>query len=298
MPDEDKNTERARPDLLRQFIESSSVQTFILVVIIFNAIILGLGTSKTINAMMDGRMADVLGVLDNICLWIFVVEISIKLIVYRHRFVFDGWNDFDFIIVAISLFPNLGNLSILRALRIMRAMRIMSIVPQMRQVVQALLGALPGMTSVIAVLVLIFYVAAVMATRMYGDAQNPDIREWFGTLGRSLYSLFQIMTLESWSHGIVRIVMVEYPWAWAFFVPFIIITSFMVLNLFIALIVTSMQSVYETSLAEEADELEENLAAERRDLMDKISTLTEEIGAMRKELGRIREFPTDRDLEP
>ncbi len=115
----------------------------------------------------------------------------------------------------------------LRALRILRVLRAISIVPSLRRVVEGLINALPGMGSVFALMSLIFYIAAVMATKLFGAAFD----EWFGTIGRSAYSLFQIMTLESWSMGIVRPVMEVYPWAWAFFVPFILVTTFAVVNL-------------------------------------------------------------------
>jgi len=287
-------TKPARPDPLRALVESHSIQTFILLVIIVNAIVLGMQTSPRINGWFDGGMGSTLDIIDSVCLWIFVVEIVVKLLVYRHRFFRDGWNIFDFVIVGISLAPAMGNISILRALRIMRAMRILSMVPQMRQVVQALVRALPGMASVIVVLLLLFYVAAVMATRMFGG-MFPD---WFGSVGKSLYSLFQIMTLESWSMGIVRPVMREFPWAWAFFVPFIIATSFTVLNLFIALIVTSMQSIYQATVQEEAEELEDTIDKRHREIVRTVEALAREVNGLRDEMTQWRRAETahqDRD---
>ena len=112
------------------------------------------------------------------------------------------------------MLPASGPLAILRALRVLRVLRLMSVVPQMRTVIQALITAIPGMVSIIGLITLIFYVSAVLATNFFGS----DFDEWFGSVGASMYSLFQIMTLESWSMGIVRPVMVEYPHAWAFFV--------------------------------------------------------------------------------
>jgi voltage-gated sodium channel len=141
-------------------------------------------------------------------------------------------------VVGVALVPTAGSLSVLRALRIVRVLRLISTVPAMRRVVGALFSAIPGMGTIAALLGLLFYVFAVMATNLFGAA-FPD---WFGTLGRSAYSLFQVMTLESWSMGIVRPVMVTYPLAWAFFLPFILVTSFAVLNLFIGIIVDAMQT--------------------------------------------------------
>lgn len=217
---------------LRTVIESQGFQSFITGVIIVNAATIGLETSKSAMAAVGG----ILFVLDLAALAIFIIEISAKLFVYRLSFFRNPWNVFDFTIVAVALVPAGEGISVLRALRILRALRLISMVPQMRLVVQALLSAIPAMGSVIALLALIFYVAAVMATKLFG----ADFPEWFGTVGASLYTLFQIMTLESWSMGIARPVMEVHPYAWAFFVPFILIITFAVLNLFIAIVVNAM----------------------------------------------------------
>tara|TARA_B100000513_G_scaffold126929_1_gene56392 strand:+ start:319 stop:1170 length:852 start_codon:yes stop_codon:yes gene_type:complete len=217
---------------LQSFIEAEGTRRFIIAVIILNAIVIGLETSP---AIMDAA-GDALVLLDHLAVAVFVAEIIIKLIVYRFRFFTSAWNVFDFLIVAISLTPATEGLTVLRALRILRALRLVSAVPKMRVVIQALLEAVPGMSSVLALLCLVFYIAAVMATKLFAG----DFPDWFGTIGRSAYTLFQIMTLESWSMGIVRPVMEVHPYAWVFFVPFILIVTFAVLNLFIAIIVNSM----------------------------------------------------------
>ncbi len=219
--------------------------------------------------------------IDTLALWVFTVEIGLKLWLYRTRFVNDGWNVFDFAIVAVAWLPSAGPLSVLRALRIMRVLRLVSVVPQMRSVVGALFKALPGMGSIIAVLMLVFYVAAVMATKLFGEA----FPEWFGSIGASMYSLFQIMTLESWSMGIVRPVMEEFPAAWAFFVPFIVVTSFTVLNLFIALIVNSMQSM-QAETTSESLRAEAAIAHDERELLlRRIEELAGEVRGLRKSIG-------------
>lgn len=289
-----------RLDPLRTFVESGFFQAFILFVIVVNAIILGLATSDAIMESVGSWISSI----DTICLLIFIVEMFLKLFVYRHRYFKDGWNVFDFLIISISVpsllgFDFLGNISILRAARILRAMRIMSIVPQMRQIVTALASALPGMASVIVVLLLLFYIAAVMATQSFGSPDSTDaevmrdLPEWFGSVGKSLYTLFQIMTLESWSHGIVRIVMREYPLAWAFFVPFIVITSFMVLNLFIALIVTSMQNVYEEQHSEKKDSIEDSFELQRKLFREEIATLSRQVAELRDDLLTQRDTTDD-----
>ena len=258
---------------IRAFVESGAFNAFVTAVIIVNAITLGLETSPAIVATY-GTM---LHVADRAALWIFTIELLLKLYVYKGRFFRDGWNVFDFAIVTIAWIPAAGPLSVLRALRIMRILRLVSIVPSMRKVVGALFGALPGMGSIVAVLLLVFYIAAVMATNLFGEA----FPQWFGNVGASMFSLFQIMTLESWSMGIVRPVMDVFPYAWAFFVPFIIITSFTVLNLFIAIIVNSMQAL-NAETNEEIHEEAELAHDEREALARQIGELTEEVRRLQR----------------
>ena len=262
---------------LRRLVEHPTFARVIAVVIAVNAVTLGLETSDQVMA----RVGPLLIVLDRLALAIFTVEIGLRIAAHGWRFFRGGWNWFDFVLVAISLIPASGNLSVLRALRILRALRLLSVVPQMRQVVRALLAAVPGMLSVVAVLALVFYVSAVLATKLFGMSDHPDMQTWFGTIGRSMYTLFQIMTLESWSMGIVRPTMEVYAWAWVFFLPFIVVTSFAVLNLFIALIVNAMQSRSEEDFAEEH--------RDRRQVRDEaVATLSAEIVALRREVAGLR----------
>ncbi len=223
-------------DKITEVIESSRFQALIIGVIVFNAIILGFETSKSTMA----EYGTIVHGLDQVCLAIFTTELTLKLFARRGRFFRSGWNIFDFAVVAISYVPAGAGLSVLRALRILRVLRLVSAVPRLRRVVEGFVTALPGMASVFALMALIFYIAAVIATKLFGDA----FPIWFGTLGHSAFSLFQIMTLESWSMGIVRPVMEVFPYAWAFFVPFILITTFAVVNLIVGLIVNSMQEAH------------------------------------------------------
>jgi voltage-gated sodium channel len=265
---------------LRQFVMRDAVKNTVLAVIIFNAVTLGMSTSNAVMASFGPLMT----LIDRAVLGIFVLELSLKLYAFGWAFWRDPWNIFDFFVVSIGLLPQTSGLSALRGLRVIRALRLLSVVPQMRAVVQALLDALPGMGAVIIMLSIVYYVFAVMATIMYGDA-FPD---WFGTLGRSLYSLFQIMTLESWSMGIVRPVMQAYPYAWAFFVPFIVITAFSVLNLFIGLLVNTMQSAVEDETEKEMEELR-NLVRTETDVVDShVAEMHAEIKLMRAEITALR----------
>ncbi|WP_119679699.1 ion transporter [Indioceanicola profundi] len=263
---------------LQRLVESAGFQRFIIAVILVNAVTLGLETSESAMA----AMGPLLITLDRLALAIFVVELALKLWVYRLGFFRQGWNNFDFAIVAVSLAPLVGvgwggNLSVLRALRILRVLRLLSVVPQMRAVIQALFGALPGMGAIIAVLALIYYVSAVLATKLFA-ASFPD---WFGTIGRSMYTLFQVMTLESWSMGIVRPVMEIYPYAWVFFIPFIVLVTFAVLNLFIAIIVNSMQALHDADSKAEAEAREDKARAERESMADELRGLRADLAALR-----------------
>ena len=264
-------------DHLRRLVESGRTQKVIAAVIVVNAVTLGLETSPTVMA----EAGDLLLAADRLIVTIFVLEILAKLVVWRLGFFRDPWNVFDFLIVGISLVPGAQAFTVLRALRVLRLLRLISVVPSMRQVVEGLLRAIPGMASIGGLLVLLFYVFGVMATMLFG-ASFP---EWFGTLGRSMYSLFQIMTLESWSMGIVRPVMEVYPYAWAFFVPFILCTAFAVLNLFIAVIVNAMQSEHEAEHQAAMAGITEATHADAERLERELQTLAREIRELRRELG-------------
>ena len=259
---------------LARLVKSAGFQHFITIVIILNAITLGLETSEKAVAHLDPLLA----VLDRIALTIFVIELSMKISVYHWRFFKEGWNIFDFLIVAVSLIPAAGTFSILRALRILRVLRMFSVIPRLRAVIQALLEAIPGMASILMVLILVYYVAAVLATQLFGAA----FPVWFGSLGKSMFSLFQIMTLESWSMGIVRPVMQVFPWSWVFFVPFIVLTSFTVLNLFIAILVSTIQSQHESERREEMAVIQGIAHEESELLLQQIQNLHQELSEVRE----------------
>lgn len=253
---------------LQQLVSSKSFERVVIAAIVLNSITLGLETSKDMMA----SHGDLLYLLDRLFLTLFSLEVILKLTAFRTQYFRDPWNGFDFIIVAIAWIPAAGPFSVLRALRILRALRLLSAVPQLRKVVSGLLTSLPGFGAVAALLVILFYIGAVMATKLFG----PEFPEWFGSIGKSAYSLFQIMTLESWSMGIVRPVMQSYPYAWTFFVPFILVTSFTTLNLLIAVLVNSMQT--------ETEAAAENRAQKSHDERVRIFQELEEIKAEIKSL--------------
>ncbi len=222
---------------LKSLIESRRFDLAITVLIVINAITLGLETSPGAVA----AFGPLLTAIDRAILAVFVVELAIRAIVYRADFFRDPWRIFDLVVIGFALLPATGPLSVLRALRILRVLRLISIVPSLRRVVTGFITALPGMGSIMLLLGLMFYVFAVMATKLYGTS-FPDL---FGGIPESLYTLFQVMTLEGWSDGVVRPVMEIYPNAWLFFILFIIATSFTVLNLFIGVIVAAMEAEHD-----------------------------------------------------
>jgi voltage-gated sodium channel len=245
-----------------EILERPFVARFIVGVIVLNAVLLGLETSASVMA----QFGPLILMLDMICLCIFIAEIAAKLFAHGMRFFRSGWNIFDFIIVGIALVPGAQGFSVLRALRILRVLRVISVAPSLRRVVEGFITALPGMGSVFLLMAIIFYIGAVMTTKLFGSS----FPEWFGTLGRSGYSLFQIMTLESWSMGIVRPVMEVYPYAWAFFVPFIMVTTFAVVNLLVGLIVNSMQDAHHEDDVVATDAYRDEVMAKLKAIEDKL----------------------------
>lgn len=269
--------------VLAAWVESARVQRFVVAVILVNGVVLGLQTGGS----GGGAGGSVLQRLDAVCLAIFVVELSLKLYAHGWRFFRSGWNIFDLVIVGIALVPATGALSVLRTLRILRVLRLISTMPRLRFVVESLMKALPGMAAIGGLLLLVFYVGAVIATNLFGE----EFPQWFGSLGASFFSLFQIMTLESWSMGIVRPVMEVFPWAWAFFVPFILLSAFTVLNLFIAVIVDSMQTLRahddeEAAAADQAAEAPTGAPADRDAQVAALQARLDEAVVLLRELSR------------
>ena len=252
---------------LAAIMDGPQVQRLITALILINAAILGLLTSPPIVAQWGWLLLPV----DMFILAVFVIELGLRFAARGLALLRDPWAVFDCLVIGISLVPASGPFSVLRALRVLRVLRLVSINPNMRKVVQALLASLPGMGSIIMLMALIFYVSAVMATQLFGER----FPEWFGTLTASLYSLFQMMTLDSWSSGTVRPIMAVYPQAWLFFIPYVLIATFMMLNLFIAVIVNAMQDAQGPNPEARAREQRERL-------------ILEELQALRAELSEVR----------
>lgn len=262
------NIERAR-----NFLQHPKTERIIAALIILNALVLGLETSQTLMT----HYGWLLDPLDHILLGIFVIEVLTRLVVTGRGFFRDPWNVFDFIVITLSLMPQTGPLSVLRALRILRVLRLVSAVPTLRRVVGGLIQSLPGIGAIAFLLTLVYYCFAVMATNLFG-ADHPEA---FGTMGRSAYSLFTVMTLEGWNE-LANNVMKTHPYAWLFFIPYILTTTFTVLNLFIAIIVTAMQN--------EADKIREAEMREHREEQKALEELSDKENVL---LAEIRELRTE-----
>ena len=226
---------QASREYVSQVVEHGLFQKAIMALIILNSIVLGLQTSPEIMSYIGTEI----NLFDEGVLVIFIIELGLRIYAKGLFFFRDPWGVFDFLVVAITLAPTNESLAVLRALRVLRVFRTISTVPRLRRIVAALLNAVPAVGAIIALLLLVFYVFSVITTTLFGQ----DFPVYFGTIGKSMFTLFQIMTLESWSMGIVRPIMEIYPWAWIVFVIFLIVSSFTVLNLFIAIIIDSIQTL-------------------------------------------------------
>lgn len=266
---------------LQAFLESRKFESFIGVVIVLNAAVLGF---ETMPAIADVH-GELLHLADRAMLAFFVVELVARLVVYRQRFFRDPWRNFDLAVIGISLLPATGGLAVLRAFRILRVLRLIGFVPSMRRVVGGLFAAIPGMGSILLLLCLVFYVFSVMAAKLYGER----FPEFFGGIGGAAFTLFQIMTFESWAMGVVRPVMEAYPYAWIFFIPFILATSFTVLNLFIGVIVSAMQAEHDGKQQAAAAAAEPGPAApSMADVALDPQLILDELRALRRELESLR----------
>lgn len=262
---------------IRNFVESKSVQSFIVALIIFNSITIGMETSHAIMHSFGKTLL----LIDKIILTIFVIEILLKLYAYRFGFFRSGWNVFDFSIVAIALLPASGVLAILRSLRIFRSLRLIKNLPRLRFIVESLLLSLPSIGWIFILLTLVFYVFSVVGTKLFGNS-HP---EWFGTLWASMFSLFQIMTLEGWA-DIARTISEQYPLSNIYFISFILIASYTTLNIFIAIVVNTMSEIQQKITKQQSVEIENIIQDENEELRKDIINLKEQILKMEEKLFR------------
>ena len=257
---------------LRPIVEHPNTERMIMALIIINATVLGLETSQSVMA----TSGPLLEFIDHVLLAIFVAELAARIIVHRLDFFRDPWSVFDFVVVSIALVPASENFTVLRALRVLRVLRLITAIPSLKRVVAGLLASLPGMGSILFLIGLIYYVFAVIGTKLFG-LSNPDL---FGTLGRSLYTLFTVMTLEGWTNDVAKPVMEHHPYGWIYLFAFIIVTTFMVLNLFIGVVVNAMQSE-----SEKVEEVERVIVHEEAaPILAEVKGLRQEVAALRAEM--------------
>jgi voltage-gated sodium channel len=231
------------PAWCQRTVESKAFQFFIIGVIVLNAVVVGMETSRSLMASYGGALM----LANNIILGIFILEIVLRLACYwpkPHRFFTDGWNVFDFLIVAASLMPEAGSFAtVARLARLLRVTRLVSVFPELRLIISTMLRSIPSMGHVIALLSLMLYVYAVLGYHVFHETAP----QYWGTLGRAASSLFQILTLEGWVE-IQEASMKGHPWAWIFFASYIVVAVFVVINLFIAVVINNLETAKEEHL--------------------------------------------------
>jgi voltage-gated sodium channel len=277
-------TLRAR---VARLVMSAGFQQGVTGLILLNAITLGLETSATLMA----AYGPVLEFVDGALLWLFSAELALRIFAFRSRFFRDPWGIFDLFVIGIAWAPSGGDLAVLRSLRVLRVLRLLSVVPSLRNVVEAMLAALPGMGSIVLLMGLMFYVSGVMATKLFGEGMP----EKFGTLGDSVFTLFQLMTLEGWVEDIVKPAMENHPGALLFFIPFIVLSTFVVLNLFLGVIVESIQTLRETRESADAEAAQAATDAAASAAHADSLMLMSEVRALRMEIAALRTLPSRLD---
>jgi voltage-gated sodium channel len=261
----------------RRIIEARAFEPFMIGLILFNALLIGLETSP---AMIESY-GPWLHLGNDIILAVFIAEAVLKMTAVAPRFGLyfgNGWNLFDFSIVVLSLIPATGEFALVaRLVRILRVLRLISAVPQLRLIVATLVRSIPSMGHVIMLMSVMFYIYAVTGVHFF----SVDDPEHWGTLGSALLTLFQLVTLEGWVE-VMDTVMENHPWAWLYFVSFVLLGTFVILNLFIAVVINNL----ETAKLEQLEELEKPVTHEDvlkelertrdalRDLQTKIAKLS------------------------
>ena len=222
----------------RRIVDSPGFQHFILGVIVVGAIVIGVETSATLTA----RYGAIIVAVEMLIQTIFVVEIAIRVFACWPRpaaFFRNGWNVFDFAVVAASLLPQAGAFAMVaRLARLMRVTRLVSAFPELRLIIGTMVRSIPSMGHVIVLLTLLLYVYAVLGFHFFREA---DPAHW-GSLGAALLTLFQMLTLEGWVE-IQGAVLDAYPLAWIYFSSFVLVAVFVVVNLFIAVVINNLESV-------------------------------------------------------
>ncbi|WP_416149596.1 ion transporter [Salipaludibacillus sp. HK11] len=250
---------------LGQLVESRWFTSSIIILIMINAIIVGMETYPNLYS----EYTSFFWTTDKILLWIFTVEIALRLLAAPtiRDFFKNSWNWFDFIIVAAGhIFMGAHFVTVLRILRVLRVFRAISVIPSLRKLVDALVMTIPALGNIMLLMSIIFYIFAVIGTMLFQQV-SP---EYFGNLQLSLLTLFQVVTLESWASEVMRPIFHILPWSWIYFVAFVLVGTFVVFNLFIGVIVNNV---------DKADSAE-----------DEVENTHEEVVELRKEVQELKQL--------
>jgi len=267
----------------KRLADSKGFQLTIFGVIVFNAIVLGLETYDS----LDQEWGDTLFLLNEICLGIFIVEILIRITAYGsrpQRYFTDGWNVFDFIVVFAVFIPGVReNATLLRLVRLLRIVRVISVLPDLRILVSGMGRALRPIGSMAAMTLLLLFVYGMVGVQLFGD----ELPERWGTIGTAMLTLFTVLTLEGWNEILFDAQAVT-QFAWVFLVSFVLIASFLVINILIAVIITSVEEARDAERAEEIlDRLDQRMLKGTEE--DPVADLIEKVGDMKRGLTEIED---------
>ena len=259
----------------QRVVGSRYFEPIIIAIIVANSVLLGLETSKTVEERFGEQMR--LG--NQVALGIFVVEAIIKMVALAprsHRYFKDGWNVFDFIVIVAALIPTTGQFAVIaRLARLLRALRLISAVKELRLIISALVRSIPSVGHVSMLMGVIVYIYAIMGYHFF-HAHDPE--NW-GSLGLSLLTLFNIITLEGWIE-VMAVAMELNGYAWIYFVSFVVVGTFVVINMLIAVIINNLDE----AKLERLRELEAPVTAE--ELMREIRTTRESLSRLESRLDR------------
>mgnify|MGYP001718502727 FL=1 len=242
--------------VLEKALHWKHTQRIITFVIILNAAVLGILTDRTLSV----EEISLLEMIDKACLVIFTVELIAKLLVYRRSFWSESWNIFDFVIVLSSIIFISSSVSVIRAFRIFRLLKALAEFPELQILVSSMLKAIPSMSWALLLLFIIFYIFGVFGSTMYGDT----FPELFGDIGGSMFTLFQVMTFESWATAVARPIMEIYDYAWIYFLIFILLTAITLLNVMVGIVVEAVGTISAAVKERQAAEAAENAPPEER----------------------------------
>lgn len=241
-------------ETLQKALAWKHTQKIITFVIILNAVVLGILADRSLSP----EQVFLLEAIDKACLVIFVIELVAKLLVYRRNFWSDSWNIFDFVVVASSIIFISSSVSIIRAFRIFRLLKALAEFPELQILVSAMLKAIPSMSWALVLLFIIFYIFAVFGSALYGET----FPELFGGVGGSMFTLFQVMTFESWATAVARPIMEVHPYAWVYFLVFILLTSITLLNVMVGIVVEAVGTISEAAKKKQAAKDAEKASAD------------------------------------